>query len=194
MFHELMAPQPIERLLDVGGSPGDWFGRVKTVRQVDCLNLSGALPVSAPADSPDIHTLQGDGRNLSHADHAYEVVYSNSVIEHVGGWDDQIAFASEMRRVGRSLWIQTPAFECPVEPHYLGFAIHWLPKPCRWFAARWLTLVGITNAAGADGLRSIMNTTRLLTKKEFRQLFPDCEIRTERLFLLFRKSYVAIRR
>lgn len=194
MFHELMAAEPIVKLLDVGGSSGDWFGRMATVKHVDCLNLGDPAPVSAPAGSPEIRILQGDGRNLEYANQSYEVIYSNSVIEHVGDWDDQVKFANEMRRVGRKLWIQTPAFECPLEPHYLGLAIHWLPMSCRWFAARWLTVVGLTNAAGIDGLRSIMSTTRLLTKKEFRQLFPDCELRTERLFLVFRKSYIAIRR
>ncbi len=54
------------------------------------------------------------------------VVFSNSVIEHVGTWEDQQAFAAEVRRVGRRLWV--PAYECPIEPHYLAPLVHYLPK------------------------------------------------------------------
>lgn len=194
MFQQFMAAQPIKLLLDVGGSPSDWFGRVSTVEEVDCLNLGEPLAIIPSDNSPNIRALQGDGRMLNYRDESYEVVYSNSVIEHVGCWEDQIAFANEVRRVGRKLWIQTPAYECPVEPHYLGLFIHWLPCAWRLYAARWFTLVGLTNAAGIEGLQSIMNSTRLLTKNEFSYLFPDCEIHTERLFLVFRKSYIAIRR
>jgi hypothetical protein len=194
LFRQILAPEPIGRLLDVGGGASHWYGRSSIVRRVDCLNVGEPHPVKAPPGSPEITILQGDGRRLHFETSSYEVVYSNSVIEHVGSWDDQRAFATEVRRVGRSLWIQTPAYECPLEPHYLGPPIHWLPERMRWFAARWLTVVGLTNAAGRDGLRSIMQSTRLLRKREFSELFPDCEIRTERLFLLFPKSYIAIRR
>ncbi len=120
---------------------------------------------------------------------AYDIVYSNSVIEHVGTWEDQLAFANEALRVGRSLW--TPAYSCPVEPHYLGLFSHWFPASWHVRIARWTSGVGLT---GAADLQSIASTTRLLTMKEFRILFPDCEIWTERLFVLFPKSFVALRR
>jgi hypothetical protein len=54
------------------------------------------------------------------SDQEYDIAFSNSVIEHVGDWERQAAFASEIRRVGKNLWIQTPAKECPIEPHYLA--------------------------------------------------------------------------
>jgi hypothetical protein len=40
----------------------------------------------------------------------------------------------------------------------------------------------------------MVETTRLLRKSEMRQLFPDCELITERLFWIIPKSYIAIRR
>jgi hypothetical protein len=39
----------------------------------------------------------------------------------------------------------------------------------------------------------MVDSTRLLTKREMRQLFPDCVILTERLLGVFPKSYVAYR-
>ena len=40
----------------------------------------------------------------------------------------------------------------------------------------------------------MVDYTRLLTKREMKELFPDCEIRTERLLFVIPKSYIAIRR
>lgn len=69
----------------------------------------------------------GDARDLSgFADGSIDLVHSNSVIEHVGGWPDIVAMAREARRVGRSGWIQTPAQEFPIEPHFHLPLVHWL--------------------------------------------------------------------
>lgn len=77
-----------------------------------------------------------------------------------------------------------------MEPHYLGLFIHWFPARWHVFIARWTSVVGLTKAAD---LHSIASNTRLLTKREMRTLFPDCEIWTERLFVIFPKSFIAIR-
>lgn len=188
-FREWMRPAATDRLLDVGGCPCDWGGRGNLISQVDLLNLA-INHISQVPDSPAMRSFKGDGRALDFVDDAYDIVYSNSVIEHVGTWEDQQAFAMEARRVGRSLWIQSPAYACPVEPHYLGLFIHWFPASWHVFLARWTSVVGLT---GAADLQSIASTTRLLTKREYQLLFPDCEIWTERLLLIFPKSYIAIR-
>lgn len=188
-FRDLINPKPACRVLDVGGCPGDWAGRDGLVGQVDLVNLE-VFSIN-PADGlPAMRSLKGDGRALEFGDDSYDLVFSNSVIEHVGDWADQQAFAREARRVGRSLWVQTPAFGCPVEPHYLGLFLHWFPSSWHVPIARWTSVVGLTQAAD---LESIASTTRLLKKREVRELFPDCEIWTERLFLVFPKSYIAYR-
>jgi hypothetical protein len=160
------------------------------VTSIDLVNLIPYEGVNRD-DSPKIRSFTGDGRKLTFPNASYDVVYSNSVIEHVGDWEDQRRFAEEVRRVGRRLWIQSPAKECPVEPHYMGVIFHWFPH--RWHVplARWTSVVGLTKAAD---LESIASSTRLLSKREFRELFPDCEIWTERLLWVFPKSYIAIRK
>jgi hypothetical protein len=193
-FVETIRPTPQDHLLDIGGYPFNWYGRGGVIGRVDTLNLTTSPPADAPAGTPEIRSITGDARRLPFADDSYGIVFSNSVIEHVGDLKDQAAFAAEARRVGRSLWVQTPARECPIEPHYLGLFLHWLPA--RWHArcARWFSLRGLTGAANPDELREIAAHTRLLSRDEFAALFPDCEIRTERLFGILPKSYIAIRR
>jgi hypothetical protein len=193
-FVEQIRPQQNERLLDIGGYPFNWFQRGAIIRQVDVLNLELASFDPPPQGAPEIRAIEGDARCLGMPDGSYDIVFSNSVIEHVGTFSDQAAFAREARRVGRKLWIQTPAKACPIEPHYLGLFLHWFPK--RWHVglARWTSIRGLTGAADRKELEAIAASTRLLTRREFVSLFPDCEIWTERLLGLFPKSYVAIRR
>jgi len=188
-FMECIRPTLADRVLDVGGFAFDWQGRGHVIGAVDVLNL---LPADPPemAESPRIRCFQGDGRALEFGDQDYDIVFSNSVIEHVGDWTNQQRFAAEMRRVGRRLWIQSPARACPVEPHYMGLFIHWFPAAWHVPLARWISVVGYT---GVD-LQSVADHTRLLTRTEFQALFPDCEIWTERLLWIFPKSYVAVRR
>ena len=193
-FSELVAPARLGRLLDVGGNPSDWFGRSDVVEFVDSLNLNVTLIHHVPPGSPDIVSLAGDGKCLPFGDQSYELVYSNSVIEHVGDAEAREAFAREIRRVGRKIWVQTPAYGCPIEPHYLGLFVHWFPKSWQLPLIRWTSVIGLTGAAGEEGLIAILESTELMKKKEFKALFPDCEIWVEKLLWVFPKSYVAYRR
>ena len=74
--------------------------------------------------------VAGDGRCLPFRDGAFDVVFSNSVIEHVGDAASQERFAREVARVGRGFWVQTPNRWFPVEQHLMTPLVHWLPK--RW--------------------------------------------------------------
>ena len=194
-FMVAVCPKPAEVLLDIGGYPFNWFQRGAVIGQVDVLNLElQPMIEDAPQGAPKIRAIAGDARQLSFQDQQYDIVFSNSVIEHVGTWQDQIAFAAEARRVGRRLWVQTPAYGCPVEPHYIGPFIHWFPAPWHVPLARWMSLRGLTRSASRAELAEIARSTRLLTKREMHLLFPDCEIWTERFLCIFPKSYVAIRK
>ena len=193
-FELLIRPHPGERLIDLGGYPFNWHGRGGVVGEVDVVNPGLVDAGLSPPGSPRIRAIDGDARQLPFGDGEYDIVFSNSVIEHVGGPEDQEAFAREARRVGRRLWIQTPARECPVEPHYLGLFLHWFPAGWHAPLARFLSFRGISGAAGMAELREIAASTRLLSRREMGRLFPDCEIWTERLWGVIPKSHVAVRR
>ena len=111
----------------------------------------------------------------------------------MGTWERQKAFARECRRVGKKLWIQTPAYECPFEPHFLAPFVHWLPKEVRRRMVRWFTPWGWLQRPGQKEVDHEIDSIRLLTRHQFEELFPDCEIHTERILGIVPKSYVAYR-
>ena len=95
--------------------------------------------------------------------------------------------------VAKSLWVQTPAYECPIEPHYMTPLIHYFPRSFQRKILRWGTLWGWIEHPTQAQVDFMVDTTRLLHKAEMRQLFPDCEIVTERMLWIIPKSYIAIR-
>lgn len=193
LFLEILRPGPSDVLLDVGGYPAFWTAQPQPVKRIDSLNVH---PVEWSADSApgyDIRTLTGDGCSLPFADKSYDIGFSNSVIEHVGSREDQERFAGEIRRVARALWVQTPAYECPIEPHYMTPFIHYLPPAVQRRILRWCTLWGWIERPDRARVAAVVETTRLLRKKEMRALFPDCTILTERMLWIIPKCYIAVR-
>lgn len=193
-FMELFKPNAQDHILDVGGYPQTWTVVPARAGSITCLNLI-IYPWGDAERFPDhrITNVEGDGCALAYPDKAFTIAFSNSVIEHVGTWENQQRFAAEIRRVAPRIWVQTPAYECPIEPHYLAPFVHWFPKGFRRATARWLTPWGLLAKPTKEEVDDMVDSTRLLTKREMRQLFPDCVILTERLLGVFPKSYVAYR-
>lgn len=195
LFLEIIRPTKMDRILDVGGYPGTWTNSAPCAKSITCLNIHPIDWDTARSPQHNVTVALGDARNMSEiSSKEYDVVFSNSVVEHVGTWSDQQAFAHEVRRVGKTLWIQTPAKECPIEPHYLAPFIHWLPKSTQKRLVRWLSVYGLLQRPSQSQADDFVDSIRLLSKGEVAILFPDCNILEEKLFFVFPKSYIAIRR
>jgi len=139
----------------------------------------------------------GDGCVLPFRDKSFDIVFSNSVIEHVGDRERQSSFASEVRRVGRAYWVQTPNYWYPVEPHLLTPIIHWLPCSIQSTLVRrrgtvWEWLERPTPDRRDYYLQHFLNDIRLLRPAQLHLLFPDAQIVRERSLGLT-KSIVAVR-
>ena len=76
---------------------------------------------------PEIEYVQADGCALPFADGAFDVCFSNAVLEHVGGADRQRAFVAEAVRVSRRVFLTTPNRWFPIEVHTRLPLVHWLP-------------------------------------------------------------------
>lgn len=80
------------------------------------------------AHYPTIRYVQGDGLSLPFDDDAFDIVFSNAVIEHVGGVEQQRQFVAEATRVGKRSFLTTPNRRFPIETHTKLPFVHWLPQ------------------------------------------------------------------
>lgn len=177
-------------VLDVGGTP-DYWDNLGTER-IACIELlnhrSDQLEFEHRTRPELFHRKVGDARVLSdYADQSIDLVHSNSVIEHVGGWRDMQAMASEMARVGRAGWMQTPAYEFPIEPHFRAPFGHWFGRPIQ-ASLLWMSVDPQIRELDPPRRRRRIEGINLLTKSDVRMLFPDRTILTERVILA--KSYI----
>lgn len=192
LFERIFRISGSTRVLDIGGSSLIWeFANVRP--RLTILNLPTAL-----AQSDETACLvSADGRRLPFHDSAFDIVFSNSVIEHVGSRADQQRFAAEVARVGRSYWVQTPNRHFPVELHLMMPFIHYLPKPLqRMIVERftvWQLLANPSEAERRYYIDHFLSELNLLTARDMKALFPDGEIIKER-FLGWPKSLIAVRR
>jgi SAM-dependent methyltransferase len=62
------------------------------------------------------------------ADGEFDLAFSNSLIEHLPSRDAQASFASEVARVARHFWVQTPNTDFPIDPHYMLPFFQHLPR------------------------------------------------------------------
>ncbi|HUI57063.1 MAG TPA: class I SAM-dependent methyltransferase [Bryobacteraceae bacterium] len=179
------------RVLDIGGTPDNWRLVAAQPRLV-LLNMPRARADLAGAAD----WVAADGRALPFRDGAFDVVFSNSVIEHVGDAASQRRFASEVARVGRGYWVQTPNRSFPLEQHLLTPFVHWLPK--RWQRALvprftvWRALERPTPDRREFYIQHFLRDVRLLGISDVRALFPEALVIRER-FLGMTKSLIAVR-
>ena len=183
-------PRPI-RLIDIGATAAFWqvHGRLDRFEgvQVTVVNL-----MDQTSSSSRVVCVKGDATDLSQfSDQSFEVAFSNSVIEHVGGWAQQEQMASEVRRAAAAFWVQTPNYWFPMEPHFLFPGWQWIPESVRASILQ-RTAVG-WNGRCPDRERAlaVVRDAQLLSRCEMRRLFPDATIVAER-FMGLAKSWVAI--
>jgi len=185
LFLEVMGPSPATTVLDVGvdevslGDAGGQSGctthnlleeRYPWPERLTALGLHDGARFRERY--PQIVYVQGDACALPFADGAFDVVYSNAVIEHVGGRERQEAFVREAVRVGRRVFVTTPNRWFPIEVHMRLPLVHWLPEGP---AGRAYDLAG----------KSWARENRLLGPSDLRALFPGpVEIRNLGLTLV----------
>jgi hypothetical protein len=121
-----------------------------------------------------------------------DLVYSNSVIEHVGGHWRRERFAQGIRDAAPRYWVQTPYRYFPIEPHFLFPGLQYLPRGAQAVALRcWPLGSGRHVADRADALSRVLDI-ELLSKAEMQAYFPDAVLNKERIGGLV-KSLIAVR-
>ncbi len=192
IFEQLVGelPRPL-RVLDVGGTNEFWESRGWHEREDVSITL---LNITAPVKKwRNIDGIAGDATDLSRfGKEEFDAVFSNSVIEHLFTHERQRAMASEVARVGRCYWVQTPNFWFPMEPHFHVVGWHWAPESARVWLLRRRRCGWRGPCADPVAARELVREVRIMSARELRAAFPDGTLLHER-FCGLTKSFVMAR-
>lgn len=174
-------------ILDVGGTELYWENMNFTEEKlsITLLNL-----IAIPTKYDNIKSVIGDARCLNqYSDRSFDIVFSNSVIEHLYNLKDQKKMARELKRVGRLHYVQTPNYYFPLEPHFMFIGFQWLPLHLKMRVLNYYNCGYKHRVKNQERAIEIANSIRLLKEKEIKKLFPNSKITKER-FLGLTKSFI----
>lgn len=193
LIDNVLSHQEVCRIIDIGGEPRYWTNLTDMLGDrrfhVTLVNL-----VAYPVADSRFTSIVGDARDMSAwRDTSFDIVHSNSVIEHVGLWWDMAAMAQEVRRLAPSYFVQTPYYWFPIEPHCSTAFFHWMPESIRITMLMRRPRGAWGKAPDVDTAMRQIHSAILLDRRMYSTLFPDAEIHSERVAGLT-KSLIAIRR
>jgi hypothetical protein len=123
------------RVVDLGGEFQSWQQAPARPAQLVTVNTGWQAENSQQlaAELGWVRNVVGDACDLPDElrGERFDLVFSNSVIEHVGGHARRVAFADSVHALGDHHWIQTPNRYFPIEPHMLFPGAQFLPSGVR---------------------------------------------------------------
>jgi len=171
-------PRPL-RILDVGGTNDFWEKRGWTGRedvQIFSLNM-----VAEKQRHENVTPLTGTATDLAQfGNRSFDIAFSNSVIEHLFNLESQRRMASEIQRVGKAFWVQTPNFWFPMEPHFQVPGWQWMPLDLRIAIIRRWRCGWRGPCSDATAARKLVEEVRLLSRNTLRAIFPGATLIPER--------------
>jgi hypothetical protein len=176
-------------VIDLGGTLDSWLRAPTRPASLHLVNLEtqpDQLPDWARADHADACDLPEHIRAGS-----YDLVISNSVIEHLGGHQRRLQFADNVHELADQHWIQTPYRYFPIEPHWVCPGFQFLPLAARATLAHHWPLSHTKPTTRNDAIHAALDI-ELLTRTEMKIYFPHSTIAVERAAGLT-KSLIAIK-
>jgi len=175
-------------ILDLGGTEAFWkdqkllsTGKVEII----LLNLS-----KEAVSTPHISSMGGSATDLSaFSDNSIDLIFSNSVIEHLYTWENQVKMANEILRVGKKHFVQTPNKAFFLEPHYALPFFQFLPKKLGFTILTKTKLSRFRKWKDKEA-QQYLDEIRLISKKEMKLLFPQSKLFHEK-FAGMSKSFIA---
>ncbi|UZD21725.1 class I SAM-dependent methyltransferase [Algoriphagus halophytocola] len=175
-FKNFSKTKPV-RILDLGGT--DYFWKNSALLdlpnvEITLLNLS-----LDPNENDRFKAVVGDATSMPQfPDQSFDLIFSNSVIEHLYTWENQQKMAAEILRVGKKHFIQTPNKHFPIEAHYAIPFSQYVPKSWVFF---FLTKTKVSRLQKWDPAHAqqYLDEIRLLTLQEMKKLFPGSSIYKE---------------
>lgn len=181
-------PRPL-RILDVGGT--QYFWHTMRFSPDDQLEITVLNTAPLPMCMPRIQMVVGNGCQMGmFPDKTFDVVFCNSVIEHVASYENQQAMSEEIKRVGKRYFVQTPNRSFPIEPHFLFPFFQFLPVWARVWLLQHFSLGWYRRIPNYEEARQEVSAIRLLSKREMMSLFPEANLRQEKV-LGYTSSWIA---
>ena len=180
------------QILHIGGTYRYWDTvsfKFQNVSHITLLNMTEEEISDNQREK--YSSVVGNATDLSqYDDKCFDLCFSNSVIEHVGNRDMQESMAKEMRRVGRHYYLQTPNYWFPFEPHYRLPFVQFFPTKIRARCGFNWKMGYFKNIETIEEARETARQIVLLTRDELKRLFPEDEIRNEKMGLFTKSFYL----
>jgi hypothetical protein len=176
------------KILDLGGTQEFWenMDLISEEFQITIVNTE-----LIDIKYKNFISIKKDARDLSEfRNKEFDIVFSNSLIEHVGNFPVQKILAEEISRIGKSYFIQTPNYYFPLEPHFLFPYFQLLPKKLRIYLLCHFNLGWFKKSEKSEAVK-IINSITLLKYNELKELFPSALIIREK-FSGITKSFICI--
>ena len=175
------------KVLDLGGTALWWRRAPVKPAHITLINLH-----EPSENEPGLVAIHGDALRAADLlpNEVFDIVFSNSLIEHLGGHGARRRFADVVTSMAPRYVIQTPYRYFPIEPHWIFPGFQFLPVSARAYLSRKWPL-GHTHGWTRLAATNEVMSTELLSLCEMRTYFPDAEIVWERI-LGVPKSMLAI--
>ena len=185
-----------QSLLDMGTTPSldseqnIILEKTKNNKNITCLSDQDCIILKKKY--PNIKDfIIGDGTNTNFKDMSFDIVHSNATLEHVGSYDNQIAFVKEAWRVSKNhVFIQTPNRFYPIDFHTNLPLIHWLPKKIH---RKILAFIGLNFYSIEENLnllseKNLIDICKKLNIEKFKIIKYKLFFMTSNLILVIKKS------
>lgn len=183
------------RILDLGGTETYWLIGEDFIRQnrgkiqITLVNLD----IEPVRDTDLFVPLVGDAANPKLlAGEQFDLVHSNSVVEHVGDWARMQQFAANTKRLSKRYYVQTPNYWFPYEPHFRFPGFQYLPASLRTRLIMRYSLGFFRRIDDIDEARDIIAHHTLISRRQMEQLFDDATVQFEKVMGI-NKSIIAYR-
>ncbi|MFX0139593.1 MAG: class I SAM-dependent methyltransferase [Candidatus Hodarchaeota archaeon] len=202
IFKDYMQPNENNRILDLGSEDGSHIAQFIPFRkEVYIADIDEKLLEKGRKKFGFKTILINESGRLPFDDKFFDIVYCNSVIEHVGvqkskRWDivngeefsrksfeGQQKFANEIKRVSKKYFVQTPNKYFFIESHTWLPLIQFLPRRLQVSFIKWLNKWWI---------KKTTPDWHLLNANQLQELFPDSKIVKEKIGFIC-KSLIAIK-
>lgn len=175
LFFDIFKISKPFKILDVGGTPSlwEWYATENSIMHMSNTILNLRFYGVSSNRGLKYKYIIGNALYLPFKDKSFDIVFSNSLIDHLYTFGNQKIFASEAMRVGKGYFIQTWNKKFPYEPHYLTPFIHFASKTFQKRAIRYLTVYGIIAKPSQEHINDLVDQIIPSTRSEIRALFPD---------------------